>query len=88
MYSTKIALYSKSTLLDNAAAFPNLAKLAAVLIVLPITIAIVERTYIQQCEADKDKASYVAEWVRVHWSMLCAFVLKAQINSPMKLLRQ
>ena len=37
-----------STLLssaDIAAAFPNLAKLAAVLIVLPVTTATVERTF-------------------------------------------
>ena len=49
-YSTKIAVCSKFcqyffSSADIAAAFPNPAKLAAILIVLPITTATVERTF-------------------------------------------
>ena len=63
-----------SRLIENseiATAFPNLARLAAIVEVLPVTTAVVERSSME--------LDYKAGWVKIPWIVPCSYILRAQI---------
>ncbi len=52
--------------MSTKTSFPNLARLAAILIVLPVTTATVERTF---SSIKLSRLDFVTEWVKIHWNM-------------------
>ncbi len=54
--------------MSTKTSFPNLARLAAILIVLPVTTATVEKTF---SSIKLSRLDFVTEWVKIYAMRIC-----------------